>query len=130
KVDVFSLFLVVQDFLLLTRLFSIRVIEFNRDSNIDALPAIVPDQSTIISDPVFNYEEKFGYFYFQITQMICSSKMDSDKSIPVTTSKVFPLVSAMAFDCYSKLIYITLIRENRIIVEKNEFERFSTMYSC
>ncbi|CAF1314603.1 unnamed protein product, partial [Rotaria sp. Silwood1] len=68
----------MQDFLLLTRLFSIRVIEFNRDSNIEALPAIVPDQSTIISDPVFNYEEKFGYFYFQRTQMICSSKMDSD----------------------------------------------------
>ncbi|CAF4976318.1 unnamed protein product [Rotaria sp. Silwood1] len=120
----------MQDFLLLTRLFSIRVIEFNRDSNIEALPAIVPDQSTIISDPVFNYEEKFGYFYFQRTQMICSSKMDSDKSIPVTTSKVFPLVSAMAFDCYSKLIYMTLISENQIIVEKNEFERFSTMYSC
>ncbi|CAF3250306.1 unnamed protein product [Rotaria sp. Silwood2] len=126
----FFLFLVVQDFLLLTCLFSIRVIEFNRDSNIEALSAIVPDQSTIISDPVFNYEEKFGYFYFQRTQMICSSKMDSDKSIPVTTSKVFPLVSAMAFDCHSKLIYMTLISENQIIVEKNEFERFSTMYSC
>ncbi|CAF5032098.1 unnamed protein product, partial [Rotaria sp. Silwood1] len=71
-------YFLVQDFLLLTCLFSIRVIEFNRDSNIEALSAIVPDQSTIISDPVFNYEEKFGYFYFQRTQIICLSKTDSD----------------------------------------------------
>ncbi|CAF5034327.1 unnamed protein product, partial [Rotaria sp. Silwood1] len=66
-----------------------------------ALPAIVPDQSTIISDPVFNYEEKFGYFYFQRTQMICSSKMDSNKSIPVTTSKTDGTLSRIQYLNYN-----------------------------
>jgi hypothetical protein len=70
--------LAVKDFLLLTRLFSIRAIDFNRDSNIEARPAIVPDQRTIISDSVFDYEQKIVYLYSQRQQMIYSSKMDGE----------------------------------------------------
>ena len=73
-------YLVVKDFLLLTRLFSIRGIDFNRDSNIEARPAIVPDQRTIISDSIFDYEQKIVYFYSQRQQMIFSSKMDGEST--------------------------------------------------
>jgi hypothetical protein len=125
----------VKDFLLLTRLFSIRAIDFNRDSNIEARPPIVPDQRTVISDSVFDYEQKIVYFYSQKQQMIYSSKMDGESKIkiyllkifqifsnlilepiPVTTSKTFPIVSAMAYDWYSRLLYMTSITASQIIV--------------
>jgi len=70
----------VKEFLLLTRLFSIRAIDFNRDSNIEARPSIVPDQRTIISDSTFDYEQKIVYFYSQRQQMIYSSKMDGEST--------------------------------------------------
>ncbi|CAF5169257.1 unnamed protein product, partial [Rotaria sp. Silwood1] len=72
----------VKDFLLLTRLTSIRGIDFNRDSTIEARPPIVPARRTTISDSVFDYEEKTVYFYGQRSQMIYSSKMGGEKPIP------------------------------------------------
>lgn len=71
-------FLGVKDFLLLTRSFSIRAIDFNRDSNVEARPSIVPDQQTFITDSTFDYEQKTVYFYSQREQMIFSSKMDGE----------------------------------------------------
>ncbi|CAF1581398.1 unnamed protein product, partial [Rotaria sordida] len=106
----------VKDFLLLTRLTSVRGIDFNHDSSVEARPPIVPDRRTVISDSVFDYEEKIVYFYSQRSQMIYSSKMDGEKPIPVTTSKVFPMVSALAYDWYSKLIYMTSISESQLLV--------------
>ncbi len=125
----------MKDFLLLTRAFSIREIDFNRDSSIEARPPIVPDQRTFISDSVFDYEQKLVYFYSQRQLMIYSSKMDGESKledlffydfliiadfliepIPVTTSKIFPIVSAMAYDWYSKLLYMTSIAEGQILV--------------
>ncbi|CAF4051049.1 unnamed protein product, partial [Rotaria sordida] len=106
----------VKDFLLLTRLTSVRGIDFNRDSSVEARPPIVPDRRTAISDSVFDYEEKIVYFYSQRSQMIYSSKMDGEKPTPVTTSKVFSMVSALAYDWYSKLIYMTSISESQLLV--------------
>ncbi|CAF4205802.1 unnamed protein product, partial [Rotaria sp. Silwood2] len=106
----------VKDFLLLTRLTSIRGIDFYRDSTIEARPPIVPERRTTISNSVFDYEEKTVYFYGQRSQMIYSSKMDGEKPIPVTTSKIFPVVSALAFDWYSKLLYMTSISESQLFV--------------
>ncbi len=124
----------VKDFLLLSRLFSIRAIDFIRDSTIEARPPIVPDQSTFISDSVFDYELKIIYFYSHRQKMIYSSKMDGESTlvsyevfslyflfkiiepIPVTTSKIFPIVTAMTFDWYSKLLYMTSITESQILV--------------
>ena len=70
----------MKDFLLLTRFFSIRAIDFNRDSNIEARPPIVPDQTTFIADSVFDYERNIVYFYSQRQQMIFSSKMDGESN--------------------------------------------------
>lgn len=71
-------YLAVKDFLLLNRLNSIRAIDFNRDSNIEARPPIVPDRRTYIADSVFDFEEKVVYFFGSRTQMIYSSKMDGE----------------------------------------------------
>ncbi|CAF5128736.1 unnamed protein product, partial [Rotaria sp. Silwood1] len=106
----------VNGFLLLTRLTPIRAIDFNGDSTIEARPPIVPARRTTISDSVFDYEEKTVYFYGQRSQMIYSSKMGGEKPIPVTTSKIFPIVSALAFDWYSKLLYMTSIIESQLLV--------------
>jgi hypothetical protein len=122
----------VKDFLLLTRLFSIRAIDFNRDSSIEARPPIIPDRRTIISDSVFDYEQKIVYFYSHGSRMIYSSKMDGESKLiinfrhdfyyqileatPITTSKIFPIVSAMAYDWHSKLLYMTSISEGQILV--------------
>ena len=70
--------LAVKQFLLLSRVYSIRAIDMNRDSNIEARPPIVPNRRMIISDSVFDYEQKLIYFYSQTTQMIYSSKMDGE----------------------------------------------------
>lgn len=75
------MFLGVKDFLLLTRLFSIRAIDFNRDSNVEARPSIVPDQQTFITDSTFDYEQKTVYFYSQRQQMIFSSNMDGESKL-------------------------------------------------
>ena len=136
--------LAVKDFLLLNRLYSIRAIDFNRDSNIEARPPIVPDKSTVISDSVFDYEQKTVYYYSQQSQMIHSSKMDGESMCitllaasfltsvfsmiivpaPVTTSKVFPMVTAMAYDWNSKLIYATSMMESQIIVIRMNHREF------
>jgi hypothetical protein len=71
----------VKNFLILNRLFSIRAIDFNRDSNIEARPPIIPNRRTIISDSVFDYEQKIVYFYSQTSQMIHSSKMDGERKL-------------------------------------------------
>ncbi|CAF0845820.1 unnamed protein product [Rotaria sp. Silwood1] len=92
----FVLFLPVKDFLL-TRLFSIGGIDFNRDSNIEARPMIVPDQRTIISDFVFDYEEKLVYFYCQTSQMIYSSKMDGEKNLTNPRSIAVDLRAGVRF---------------------------------
>ncbi|CAF4358125.1 unnamed protein product, partial [Adineta steineri] len=97
----------VKEFLLLTRLISIRAIDFNRDSNIEARPPIVPDRQTTILDSAFDYRQNIVYFYSARNRMIYSSTMNGEKSVPITTSKVFPLVTAMAYDWYSKLLYMT-----------------------
>ncbi|CAF4934768.1 unnamed protein product, partial [Rotaria magnacalcarata] len=68
----------MKEFLLLSRLTSIRAVDLNRDSNIEARPPIIPDRRTAISDSVFDYEEKTVYFYAQRQQMIYSSKMDGE----------------------------------------------------
>jgi hypothetical protein len=68
----------VKDFLLLTRFSSIRAIDFNRDSNIEARPPIVPDRRTFIPDSVFDYAQKIVYYYSLRSQMIYSSKMDGE----------------------------------------------------
>jgi hypothetical protein len=36
--------------------------------------------------------------------------------IPIATSKVFPIVNAMAYDWYSKLLYMTSITNRQILV--------------
>ncbi len=71
----------MKNFLILNRLFSIRAIDFNRDSNIEARPPIIPNRRTIISDSVFDYEQKIVYFYSQTSQMIHSSKMDGERKL-------------------------------------------------
>ncbi|CAF0957368.1 unnamed protein product [Adineta ricciae] len=106
----------VKDFLLLTRLFSIRAIDFSRDSKIEARPPIVPDRRTIIMDSVFDYRQKLVYFYSKRSQMIYISYMDGEKPKPVTTSKIFPVVSAMAYDWFSKLLYLTSSTESQLFV--------------
>lgn len=131
----------MKDFILLTRLSSIRAIDFNRDSNIEARPPIVPDRRTVISDSIFDYEQKLVYYYSQQSQMIHSSKMDGESTctlslsisslvsmsidpIPVTTSKVFPLITAMAYDWNSRLIYATSMSENQIFVVRMNHREF------
>ncbi|CAM4944086.1 unnamed protein product [Rotaria socialis] len=106
----------MKEFLLLSRLNSIRGVDLNRDSNIEARPPIIPDRRTAISDSVFDYEEKTVYFYAQRQQMIYSSKMDGEKPVPVTTSKIFPMVNALAYDWYSKLLYMTSMANSQITV--------------
>ncbi|CAF0886571.1 unnamed protein product [Adineta steineri] len=106
----------VKEFLLLTRLISIRAIDFNRDSNIEARPPIVPDRQTTILDSAFDYRQNIVYFYSARNRMIYSSTMNGEKSVPITTSKVFPLVTAMAYDWYSKLLYMTSTAERQIFV--------------
>lgn len=71
----------MKDFLLLSRLFAIRAIDFVRDSNIEARPPIVPDRRTVIADAVLDYEQKTIYFYSLRTQMIYSSKMDGEGTL-------------------------------------------------
>jgi len=61
-------------------LYSIRGIDLNRDSNIEARPPIVPDESTTISDSVFDYEDKIIYYYSQRHRMIFTSKMDGEST--------------------------------------------------
>ena len=68
----------MKDFLLLNRISSIRAIDFNRYSNIEARPPIVPDRRTLITDFVFDYEQKIVYFYSSRNQMIYSSMMDGE----------------------------------------------------
>ncbi|CAF5215949.1 unnamed protein product, partial [Rotaria magnacalcarata] len=36
--------------------------------------------------------------------------------VPVTTSKIFPMVNALAYDWYSKLLYMTSMTNSQIIV--------------
>jgi hypothetical protein len=74
----YSFIVAIEDFLLLTRIYSIRAIDFNRDSNIEARAPIVPNRRDIIADSVFDYEQKLVYFYSQTSQMLFKSNMDGE----------------------------------------------------
>ncbi|CAF1608885.1 unnamed protein product, partial [Didymodactylos carnosus] len=49
-------------------------------------------------------------------RMIYSSQMDGERPKPVTTSKIFPLITALAFNWYSKLLYMASNDERKITV--------------
>lgn len=78
-----NFYLAVKEFLLLTRLFSIRAIDLNRDSLIEARPPIVPVRRMTIADSAFDYEQNLTYFYSESNQMIYSSKMDGESMLPI-----------------------------------------------
>ena len=44
--------------------------------------------------------------------------------VPVTTSKVFPLITAMTYDWNSRLIYATSMSENQIFVVRMNHREF------